>query len=282
MADIFPKPKVKPKVGFVNFINTSQIYIPWKEAGGEPGWDVVEGPPTLLNRLLDTGEIDTGMVSSYFYGVNHQKYVIFPDLSISATGPVGSVTLFSKTPVKNLGDGIVITTQQSATSVNLLKIVLEDFLGVKPVYITGDFSLLSKSGSKALAYLAIGDEALRLRETTNLNQLDLAEVWLEHTGLPFVFAVWAIRKERIEDAFDALTRLNKRLNDCRFQGQMEIERISSLAAPRIPMDKARCLDYLKGIELDLSEEKQKGLLYFFDLLKRRGSFPTITSLNLFF
>lgn len=277
MADIFPN----PRVGFVNFINTSQIYIPWKESGGEPGWDVMEGPPTLLNRLLDAGEIDAGIVSSYFYGMNHQKYVIFPDLSISATGPVGSVTLFSKTPVRNLGDRIVITTQQSATSINLLKIVLEDFLGIKPVYITGDFSLLNKSGSKALAYLAIGDEALRLRETTNLDQIDLAEVWLEHTGLPFVFAVWAIRKERIEDVYDALKRLNRRLNYCRLQGQREIKRISGLAAPRIPMDKARCLDYLKGIELDLSEEKQRGLLHFFDLLKRRGSFPAIASLNMF-
>ncbi|MGQ9746093.1 MAG: menaquinone biosynthetic enzyme MqnA/MqnD family protein [Dissulfurimicrobium sp.] len=278
MADIFPK----LRVGFVNFINTSQIYIPWKESGGEPGWDVVEGPPTLLNRLLETGKIDTGIVSSYFYGMNHQKYVIFPDLSISATGSVGSVTLFSKTPVRNLGDGIVVTTKQSATSVNLLKIVLEDFFRVKPVYITGDFSLLNKLGSKALAYLAIGDEALRLRETTNLNQIDLAEIWLKHTGLPFVFAVWAIKKERIKDVSDALARLNERLNNCRLQGQREIERISSLVAPRIPMDKAKCLDYLKGIELDLSEEKQRGLLYFFDLLKRRGEFPTITSLNMFF
>lgn len=278
MADI----SHKPKVGFVNFINTSQIYIPWEESGGEPGWDIVEGPPTLLNTLLDAGEIDAGIVSSYFYGLNYKKYVIFPDLSISATGPVGSVTLFSKGDVKKLQDGMVITTPQSATSVNLLKIVLEDFVGVKPVYMTGDFSLLSKSNSSALAYLAIGDEALRLRETSGLNQIDLAEVWLEHTGLPFVFAVWAIRKERIEDTSYALMRLNRRLNDCRLQGQMEIERISGLAASRIPMDQAACLAYLKGIELDLTEEKQRGLLHFFHLLHRRGGFPMINSLDMFF
>lgn len=278
MADIFPR----YKVGFVNFINTSQIYIPWKESGGEPDWDVIEGTPAFLNRLLDADEIDVGIVSSYFYGINYQKYIIFPDLSISATGAVGSVILFSKTPVKKLDKRIVITTQQSATSVNLLKIVLEDFFGVRPIYLAGDLNIFNRSDSEALAYLAIGDEALRLRETIDLDQIDLAEVWLEHTGLPFVFAVWAIRKKCLKEARDAVTRLNKKLNSCRLQGQKEIERISGLVAPRIPMDQAKCLDYLKGIELDLSEKKREGLLYFFDLLKRRGCFPTIASLNMFF
>ncbi|MGB9712320.1 MAG: menaquinone biosynthetic enzyme MqnA/MqnD family protein [Dissulfurimicrobium sp.] len=285
MADVLSKSSPKPRVGFVNFINTSQIYIPWKESGGAPGWEIVEGPPVLLNRLLDAGKIEVGIVSSYFYGLNFKKYLIFPGLSISATGTVGSVTLFSKVPLKRLQGRIVIVTQYSATSANLVKIVLEDFLGVKPIYMTGDFSLLNKKDVGASAYLAIGDEALRLRERIDFDQIDLsvdlAEIWLNNTGLPFVFAVWAIRKECIKDTSDALTILYRKLNHCRLQGQQELERISDIAAIVIPMDKTKCLDYLRGIELDLTEEKQKGLLHFFDLLNRRGDFPKISSLSFF-
>ena len=270
----------RPKVGFVNFINTSPIYVPWKETGGEPGWDVVEGEPTFLNKLLDQGQIDVGLVSSYFYGLHADKYLIFPDLSISATGPVKSVILLSKVPPEALQGRHVALTPQSATSVNLLKIVLEDFFGVKPEYITGDFDLLGKPGSGAVAYLAIGDEALRLRGTTGFHQLDLAEIWLKKADLPFVFAVWAIRRQSKDMILDALGRLHKKLNECRITGQKRLEDISRLVAQRIPMKKDECLDYLKGIELDLSVNKQKALLHFFNLLHMRGDFPKVDKLDL--
>lgn len=270
----------RPRVGFVNFINTSPIYIPWKEMGGEPGWDAVEGEPTLLNKLLDQGHIDVGLVSSYFYGLYADKYFIFPDLSISATGPVKSVILLSKTPLETLKGKRIVLTSQSATSVNLLKIVLEDFFGVKPEYITGGFDLLGRPRAEAAAYLAIGDEALRLKEATGLHQFDLAEIWLKKTGLPFVFAVWAIRRQSAEKIPDALKKLHKKLNECYAAGQKGLERISRLVAQRIPMKKDECLDYLKGIELDMSENKQKALLKFFDLLHLRGNFPKVNKLDM--
>ncbi|PXF58497.1 MAG: hypothetical protein C4B58_06450 [Deltaproteobacteria bacterium] len=268
------------KLGIVNFINTSPIYVPWQEMGPLNGWVVEEGPPTLLNSHLAQGKLDAGIVSSYAYGLNADRYYILPDLSISATGPVGSVILLSKVPIEELNKKLVLLTPQSATSVNLLHIILEDFLEIRPIFRTGNFKELS-ADPVAQAYLAIGDEALRLRSNRdNLFRSDLAKIWLDHTGLPFVFAVWAIREEIWIAWPEKIHLLHKRLSECYHKGLEELERISNLVAHKIPMTSSDCMKYLKGIELDLSEKKQLGLLHFFRLLHDRGGFPRILELKM--
>jgi len=267
------------KLGMVNFINTSPIYIPWQEMGPLNGWVVEEGAPTLLNSHLAQGKLDAGIVSSYTYGLNADRYYILPDLSISATGPVGSVILLSKVPIEELHEKLVLLTSQSATSVTLLHIILEDFLGLRPIFRTGNFKELS-ANPVAQAYLAIGDEALRLRSNSdNLFRSDLAKIWLDHAGLPFVFAVWAVREESWIAWPGKIRLLHKRLSKCYQKGLKELEYISNLVAPRIPMTSSECLEYLKGIELDLSEKKQQGLLHFFRLLYDRGNFPRVLELK---
>jgi chorismate dehydratase len=267
------------KLGIVNFINTSPIYIPWQEMGPLNGWVVEEGTPTLLNRHLAQGKLDAGIVSSYAYGLNADRYYILPDLSISATGPVGSVILLSKVPIEELHGKLVLLTPQSATSINLLYIILEDFLGLRPIFRTGSFEEML-GDSVARAYLAIGDEALKLRSNRdNLFRSDLAKIWLDHTGLPFVFAVWAVREESWIAWPEKIRLVHKRLSKCYHKGLKELERISNLVAPRIPMASSDCLEYLKGIDLDLSEEKQQGLLHFFKLLHDRGGFPRVLELK---
>ncbi|MBW1669873.1 MAG: menaquinone biosynthesis protein [Deltaproteobacteria bacterium] len=268
------------RLGIVNYINTSQIYVPWQEIGPLNGWEVEEGAPTLLNRHLAQGKLDAGCVSSYAYGLNADRYYILPDLSISATGPVWSVILLSKVPIEELNEKLVLLTSQSATSVNLLHIILEDFLGIRPIFRTGNFKELS-ANPVAQAYLAIGDEALRLRSNRdNLFRSDLAKIWLDHTGLPFVFAVWAIREESWIAWPEKIRLLHKRLSECYHKGLKELERISNLVAPRIPMASSDCLEYLKDIELDFSGKKQQGLLHFFRLLYDRGDFPKVSELKM--
>lgn len=267
------------RVGMVNFINTAPIYIPWQEMGSPEGVQVVESHPTELNRMLAEGRLDVGLVSSHAYGSEADRYLLLPDLGISATGPVGSVLLLSRIPVSDLHGRSVLLTPQSATSVNLLRIVLEDFFGIQPRYVTGGFAEREHLHPRPQAYLAIGDEALRLASLgRDWTYLDLAEIWLRETGVPFVFAVWAVRRESWEEKPGAIRALNRRLHECYVAGQASLARISSLVAPRIPMDLSACLAYLSGIELDLSPEKQRGLLYFFERLHQRGDFPQVSSL----
>lgn len=260
---------VGARIGMVNYINTAPIYEPWKRRGADSGWIVEEAPPAILNRKLAAGDIDLGFVSCIEYAVHPWLYRILPDLSISANGPVGSVFLFAKKPVRELDGQLVLLTSQSDTSVLLAKVVLEEFYGVKPQYVRGEVDGEHRESCSAL--LAIGDDALRLVEEGGFScQLDLGETWKEHTGLPFVFAVCAVREDFCISQPEMLAALHRRFLECREEGRARLKDICMIAAPRIPMEVADCFAYLKGIQYDLAEEKCAALERFFSLLIKRG------------
>mgnify|MGYP002638728433 FL=1 len=259
------------RIGMVNFINTAPIYEMWKEKVHPQNWQVVEAVPTVLNRMLAEGELDLGFVSSHEYGRLPESYRLLADLSISANGPVGSVFLFSHCSPNELDGQLVLLSGQSQTSVYLLKIILEEFYGVCPVFQVGDVREATRKGWAGAGVLAIGDDALRLQGTEQFSwKLDLGEVWKEHTNLPFVFAVFAVREEFCRDYPDLLAQIHRELVRCRHQGLCELELVSRLVAPRIPMDPELCFDYLQGIEHDLDLTKQQALNRFFQYLIARG------------
>ncbi|WP_136795888.1 menaquinone biosynthetic enzyme MqnA/MqnD family protein [Desulfosediminicola ganghwensis] len=257
------------RIGMVNYINVAPIYEPWKRREAEVGWNVVEAIPSKLNRMLAEGELDLGFVSCYEYGAHPELYRILPDLSISANGPVGSVFLFSRVPVKKLDGQRVLLTSQSETSVSLTKVALEEFFNVQPEYVTGE--VMSELRDECAAVLAIGDDALRLTQEGNFShQLDLGEVWKKNTGLPFVFAVCAVREEFCQQNPLLLSMVHKRLLECRSEGNSRLDDICKIAAPKIPMEVDRCKAYLKGIQYDLDEKKREALEQFFSYLIKRG------------
>jgi chorismate dehydratase len=268
------------RIGMVNYINVAPIYEPWKRRGVRDNWQVAEAPPAILNRMLAAGELDLGFVSCIEYARHPWLYRILPDLSISANGPVGSVFLFSRTPLKKLDDQLVLLSSESETSVLLTKVVLEEFFGVKPCYATGEVRGQHRQRCEAL--LAIGDEALRLKEDGEFAfQFDLGEIWKKHTGLPFVFAVCAVREDFCLRQPLQLATVYQRLCECRDEGRSRLRDICTIAAPRIPMEVNDCFAYLKGIEYDLGEEKQEALVRFFSSLARRGDVdPNALPLNI--
>ena len=92
---------------------------------------------------------------------------------LNYTGALGNIKTVSLDPA-------------SKTSVELTRIVLEKFNRLKPRYVSPD--------DPADAQLLIGDPAIIHRQANpDQKYLDLGEAWREHTGLPFVFAVWALR-----------------------------------------------------------------------------------------
>ena len=265
------------KLGIVNFINTAAIYLPWNDLGPLKGWEVMEGPPSLLNKMLRERNLDAGLISSYAYGLNKDIYCLLPNLSISATGSVGSVILFSKIPINELHGKEIVVTSDSATSIALLKIILKKYYFIEPSYKTGTYKDF-KHG--AHAYLSIGNEALRISlSKPHPYRIDLADVWLRQTGLPFVFAVFALRKELWKDHPQAVQSLYERLIFCQKKGRNELSFICKKVAPIIPMENDSCLGYLKGIEHDFSLEKQKGLLHFFSMIKGMNVFPEVEHLE---
>lgn len=261
----------KARIGMVNYINTSPIYEVWKETVRTPHWMVTEAPPSTLNVLLADDRLDLGFVSSCEYAVRPEKYVILADLSISATGPVGSVFLFSRLEPQELDDKLVLLTGQSETSIALVKIVLEEFYGITPRYQVGDILDPKSYREEVSAVLAIGDDALRLREDSAYPvRLDLADTWNIKTGLPFVFAVFAVRKEFARSHPAMLTEIWQALLSCRDQGRKRLKEISKRVAPRIPMSVESCYSYLQKIEHTLDKQHLEALSVFYNSLIRRG------------
>jgi len=258
------------RIGMVNYINTAPIYEIWKEQVHEKEWQVIEAPPSQLNRMLAAAELDLGFVSSREYGVRPDRYRILADLSISATGPVGSVFLFSQLEPEKLAGQPVLMTGQSDTSVCLLKLVLEEFVGVRPEYYRGEIFSEEQDGRSPVAVLAIGDDALRLRfENRYPVRLDLAEAWHEQTGMPFVFAVCGVREKYLRDHSEDVRKIHQTLLTCRARGLARLPEICERVARRIPMDCAACSSYLHAMEYDLQYSKQEALMKFFQLLIER-------------
>ncbi len=251
----------------VNYINTLPVVVPLKKMGGIEGWEIVEGHPSLLNQMLSEGVIQAGLVSSYEYALHQSEYLLLPDISISAVGAVKSVLLFSRRPFETLTGCRIVTTSRSATSVNLLKLILENFLGVMPFYCSGNMGDFLASPHDCAAYLAIGDEALMmLYRQTGYYVMDLGEIWLNNTGLPFVFAVLAVRKVTADRDYEAVKLLSQILSRCRRHGRGELDAIVRGSRRCREIGQKLSLDYLSGIEHDLSTDKIKGLSLFFEML----------------
>jgi chorismate dehydratase len=257
------------RIGMVNFINTAPFYSVWKKRNPNGGWKVIEAVPSRLNRLLHRGELDLGIVSSHEYALHPEQYFVLDGLSISSSGPVGSVYLFADYPLTELDGKTVRLSPQSQTSNSLVRILLEIFFELRPRYLAG-----SEASGKAAARVAIGDEALRLYQTGKFSTvLDLGQAWHEYTGLPFVFAVWAVRREMWERHAEGITGIKNELLSCIEEGRNALDAIAAESAPLIPMAVDDCCRYLKGIEYDLGETKKKGLDRFFELLIERKEVP---------
>ncbi|WP_457755571.1 menaquinone biosynthetic enzyme MqnA/MqnD family protein [Thermodesulfatator indicus] len=262
------------KIGLVSYLNTAPLV--WGLNKQKTAWGIYEAHPSELNRLLSQGELDMALVSSFEYAAHAENYLLLPDISISATGRVGSVLLFSRLPLEKLSHQEIVLTRASATSVALLKLLLEDFCGLKPLYRPGTY----KESRDASAYLAIGDEALILRTKNNFLEChDLAALWMEHTRLPFVFAVLAVRKEAWEQKKDTIKAFARELYLSRAKGTAALGDIAKACRNLTSLGINECLVYLKGIEYDLSGLKQEALRVFFRHLVRRGEIPKLPELK---
>ena len=262
------QPKVR--IGMVNFINTAPLYDVWLRTVNRPDWSVVEASPSALNSMLYADQLDMGLVSSQEYAVHPENYILLDDISISASGPVGSVFLFSQCEPELLTGRLVLLSGQSQTSASLVKIILDNFYKVKPLYEIGS-ALEAGCNNNISGVLAIGDEALILaQQKTYPYKIDLGKIWHEMTTLPFVFAVWAIRSEFCRTNSDIVSEIHRELLRCRQEGMDDLKNISRRVGPRVSMDAAACYEYLRGIEHDLGPKKKKGLIRFIEYLIERG------------
>lgn len=237
--------------------------------------------PRQINQALERGDLDVGLASSLFYARNFQNFLILPDLSISAVGKVRSVILYHRLPLSELDKKPLGITPETETSFGLLRIVLEDFLEVFPKYQILKNRLSENPEEFSLeGYLAIGDEALLLQKRGLFSfSTDLAELWLEKTQLPFIFALFIVRKESAETKRILIEDFLKNLYFSRAKALSCLTHLVNSIT--LDLEKDFALNYLKHLEYDFSGLKQRAFLYFCELLLKKGLLPAKPDLHFF-
>ncbi|MFJ8749624.1 menaquinone biosynthetic enzyme MqnA/MqnD family protein [Streptomyces sp. NPDC102441] len=191
-------PRIRPRVGHIQFLNCLPLYWGLARTGTLLDLELSKDTPERLSEQLIRGDLDIGPVTLIEYLRNADDLVALPDIAVGCDGPVMSCVIVSQRPLDQLDGARVALGSTSRTSVRLAQLLLAERYGVTPEYYTcpPDLGVMMQEADAAVL---IGDAALRANlhdaPRLGLQVHDLGQMWKDWTGLPFVFAVWAVRKE---------------------------------------------------------------------------------------
>jgi chorismate dehydratase len=243
------------RLGRISYVNMAPVFFRL-----DAEVDEVHGVPTALNEQLLSGELDIAPISSIEYARNADRLRILPRLCVSSEGAVDSIQLVSKTPLEHVRT--VAVTPESATSVVLTKVLLPEATHV-PL------------GERAEATLLIGDAALKSAFEDPTPHYDLGRLWLERTGLPMVFAVWACPEPlaeglaELEDALVSSVRL----------ARAEPERLAFEAAERYGYPAGFLARYFEKLRYRFGPRERAGLYTFLELARDAGLLESVPELR---
>jgi chorismate dehydratase len=260
----------KLKIGRIPYANLFPVFHYLDNHCDHSEYTFVKGVPSTLNRMLRAGELDISPSSSIEFLKNKNRYRILPWHSISSTGQIKSILLFSTVPLNELGGKTIAVTSDSDTSVAMLKIILREFCSLECKFKKTDLRSVKNILSSASAVLHIGDTAMHEAQKLSaagqqppaLFTYDLGELWYKYTGLPFVYALWVVRKK----ALDEKTNLIKKLSSDLINAKKYADRKFSLIAKEAPQNKwigeKDLVHYWNIISYDFTDKHLEGLRLF--------------------
>jgi chorismate dehydratase len=271
-------------IGRIDYANVTPLFHALREHFTCSGYRFTGGVPADLNTLLATEKIDVCPSSSIEYAIHSERYLILPGLSISSIGPVASVLLFSRVPIEELDGREILLSAESATSVNLLRILMR-----KRYNSTCRYAVSSGPPAEALcsapALLLIGDAALRSSMAvagTGLRIYDLGSLWYEWTGLPFVFALWLCTRAAARDRCQEVRQLAEQLVQAKGFAGRECEFIADASPEAAWMGREGLITYWReNISYELGEAQQEGLRLFYRYASELGLIPQAPELHFF-
>jgi len=238
------------RVGSVRYLNAVPLTRGLEE-------EVIFATPSKLAELLRQDELDAALVSVTEVLFSN-RYDILDGIAVASLGEVKSVFLAHRRPLEEVKE--VFCDTASLTSVQLLRVLLAE-RGLKP-----EFKPLASYDFAALPdfTLLIGDPALDFSRATHEHEIwDLGAAWYELTSLPFVYAVWALRRG-LENAV-----LRQQLREARDFG---LDTLDHIIRTRTDYDQDFRQDYLSWhIHYHLGSEEKRGLAKFTELLRKHGT-----------
>ena len=243
------------KLGRIGYVNMAPIFFRL-----DADVDEVVGVPTELNRRLIAAELDLAPISSIAYARDADRLRLLPRLCVSSEGAVESIQLISKTPLSQIRT--IAVTPESATSVVLTRVLFPD---AEHVPLEED----------AEARLLIGDAALRSAFEDPTPHHDLGRLWLERTGLPMVFAVWAAPEPthpglpELEDALVASVRA----------ARAEPEALAYESSARYGYPPGFLARYFEKLRYRFGPRERAGLYTFLELARDVGELDEVPELR---
>ena len=243
------------RLGRISYVNMAPVF---HRLDAEV--EQVNGVPTELNARLLAGEIDLAPISSIEYARHAERLRILPRLCVSSEGAVDSIQLVSRTPLEHIDS--VAVTPESATSVVLTRVLIKH-------------AVLVPLGKKAEAKLLIGDAALKSAFEDPTPHHDLGRLWLERTGLPMVFAVWACPDPpppgilELEEALVSSVRL----------ARSEPERLAHEASIHYGYPAGFLARYFEKLRYSFGPRERAGLITFFELARDVGELERVPELR---
>lgn len=266
------------KLGYIDYINCFPFYYHMFHVEPIVGVNIVPAYPSQLNAMLKEGSLHMSPISSAAYAVSQDEVVLLPDFCLSSIGYVRSVILASKKPIENLNACTIGLSNASQTSVVLLKILLQKFYGVSPCYVLSDpFPTLHNVDAK----LIIGNEAMIHEEEPLPYIYDLGDLWLNKTGYPVVFAVFAVRRDAIKNHSAIIDKIyssySQSLNELKINPNVVIE-CASQRYPNIVYDIAT---YYSLLQFDFSFKLKDALLFYFATAAEISLLPHVEFLEFY-
>ena len=264
--------KIRPRVGRVRYINCEPVYYAIERGVVQASVRIVDGTPTRLNELLREGALDVSVISALEYVYHPELYLLLPDLAIACDGAVESVLFLSRVPPEALHGRKALLTRKSLTARYLIRLLFERLYRVAPLFVEEDLSDGLTLPEDAFGVLLIGDEALRAKAKRLLpHVMDLGSSWKELTGMPFVFAVWAVRRDFYEAYQEEVHALHQALLASKAWSQSHVEAIAFEVHERVGLDLETCSAYLQGrLSFDLTPRHLEGFSVFLKMLEEGG------------
>lgn len=243
------------RLGRISYVNMAPVFYRLEHEVEE-----VVGVPTELNRALLDGGLDLAPISSIEYARHAEALRLLPRLCVSSEGAVDSIQLVSRLPFQRIES--VAVTPESATSVVLTRVLLPH-AEIRPF------------GEEADARLLIGDAALRSAFEDPTPHYDLGRLWLERTGLPMVFAVWAAPEPVVsglgdlQDALVASVRL----------ARSEPEQLAHEAAARYGYPAGFLARYFEKLRYSFGPRERAGFYTFLEMARDVGELARVPELR---
>lgn len=272
------------RLGDISFLNCAPIRWGLADSGAVRDVELASATPERLAARLLSGGLDISPVSVVRYLTHTEDLCLLPGIAIGSDGPVRSCHIVSRVPLEDLDGRVVALSEASRSTAALARMLLEDAVGVRPVYRTVRQDLDGMLRS-AQAAVVIGDDALRLHADVphGLTVHDTGALWRDWTGLPMVFAVWAVRREFAQSRPEVVREVRAALTDAVARARTHPMEVAAAAARESRAGRAGAvevpvlLDYYRALDYSLGDRQLAAIQEFAERAAARGETSLLMS-----